>query len=186
MKTSILLIAYIFTLNVLVAQQNDIAFLDSNFMESINNTTNVYRSSLSIPNSIYLKESTILQSSSIVKQWRDKLANYSLKETSVFNDSEKSTYQVVFKNKQVSIIANYDNNGKIISTNETYKNIKMPFELRNKISKSHPQYSFVKNAYHITYSDKKGTEKQYYQIQIGNGNEKKTLKYDINSNPYKG
>lgn len=183
MRTSILLIAYIFSLNVLIAQQSDLAFLDSNIIETESFTTNIYKTDLTKTNSAYLKENETVQFSSIIKQWRDQLVNYNLKDTSVFNNSEKGIYHVVFKNKQVDITVNYNYNGEILSTKETYKNIKIPLELRIKISKVYPEYSFIKNAYHLTYSYKNGIEKQYYRIQIGNGNEKRTLKYNKNFKP---
>ncbi len=183
MRTIILSIVCVFALNKLIAQQNDLALLVSNITETESLTTNSYKAGLAKPNSIYLKENATTQFSSIVKQWREKLANYILKDTSVFDDSEKATYCIVFKNKQVNIVADYDSNGNILSTNETYKNIKIPFELRMKISKTHPKYSFLKNSYHLTYSYRNGIEKQYYKIQVGKGNKKTTLKYNENFKP---
>ena len=183
MRNLILLILCTFTLNVLVAQQSHLAFLDSNTIETESITANNFNTVFASPNSIYLKENRSIQFSSIVKQWKEKLATYSLKDTSVFDKSEKATYNIIFKNKQVDITANYDDNGKILSTNETYKNIKIPLELRIKISKKYPECFFIKNYYHFTYNDKNGIEKQYYQIQIGNRTEKITLKYNKNFKP---
>ncbi len=180
MRTLILSIVCLLTLNKLVAQQSNLAFLDTNTIETENLVSNNYTPALTRPNSIYLKEHYETSFSRIVKQWRKRIVNYILKDVSVFDNSEKATYRIIFKNKQVNIIANYDNNGKILSTNETYKNIKIPFELRRKISKAHPNYAYLKNSYHLTYSNENGIEKEYYKIQIGKGNKEVTLKYNEN------
>ena len=181
MRTLILSIAC-FTVTVLTAQQNDLAFLDSNTIGTKSMAPRNYKTTFESPNSIYLNERSSVQPSIIVKQWREKLANYDLKGNSIFDNSEKATYQVKFKNEQVHIIADYDNNGKILSTKETYKNIKIPLELRVKISKEHPECLFLKTSFHLNYSHKNGIDKQYYKVQIRKENKNTSLKFDINFN----
>lgn len=178
MRTLILLIVCAFIVNKLSAQQNDLAFLDSGIVESKSIQLYSYKTLIVSLNSDYLEKRIPKESSSIITEWKYRLANYDLKNSSIFDDSEKATYRIAYKNKQVDIIAIYNNKGKILSTNETYRNIKLPFELMVKISKRYPDYAFVKNTYQTTYNSKTGINKQLYQVLIGNGNQKKTLKFD--------
>lgn len=178
MKTLILSIACVFTLNKLIAQQSSLAFLDSKIVESKKLQINDYEHrSLSL-NSNYLEKRKTKEPSNIVTNWKNRLVNFDLKNSSVFNHSEKSTYQIIFKNKQVYIIAVYNDDNEILSTNETYRNIKLPFEVMEKISKEYPNYSFGKNIYHIKYDYKTGIDEHFYRVQIVNGNHKKTIKLD--------
>ncbi|MFI0429114.1 hypothetical protein [Mariniflexile sp. HMF6888] len=177
MRILILSMVGIFSL-IGTAQQNDLALLERSTIEakdtSKGNTTSV-RS-----NSFYLNELPSNQSSAIVKQWREQLANYNPKSNSIFDDSEKATYSVTFKNKQVNITANYESDGSLLSTQETYKNIKIPFELRMKISKTYYGWSFSKTTYHLSYNHKNGIDNQFYRVQISNGKEKKILRFNKN------
>lgn len=178
MRTLILSIVCVFTLNKLIAQESNLAFLDSKAIESKNIQINNYETYLVSPNSEYLEKRRAKKSSNIISEWQHRLANYDIKINSVFDDSEKANYHITFKNKQVNIIAIYNNRSEILSTSETYRNIKLPYELMAKISKAYPNYSFLTNTYHTTYSSKTGFNKQCYRVQIRNGNQKRTLKFD--------
>lgn len=177
MRTLILSIVCVFTLNTLFAQQSDLALLDLNSIESENTSLNNFETHSADLNLDYLKLSLTEASSNIIIEWKLRLANYDLKNNSVFDDSEEATYSINYKNKQVDIVAIYDNQGNILSTKETYNNIKLPLELMVKISKLYPDYAFEKNNYHATYTSKSGIEKEYYNVQIRKGNQKTTLKF---------
>jgi len=180
MRNLILTTVCVLTLNVINAQQNDLASLDSNMIELERIKKNDAKASIERPNSNYLKESITDQFSGVVMQWKQKIANYDLKSESIFDDSEKATYRILFKNQQVKIIVIYNNSGEVLETKEVYKNIKIPYELAALISKEHPGWSFAKNAYYVAYSKKSGMNKQNYKVQIANDNLKKTLQFDKN------
>lgn len=182
MRTLILSIVCVFTLNGMTAQENDLALLDLKSIETKSNKQHVNYTTSVRPNFTYLKALPSNQSSNIVETWRQRLAHYNLKNTSVFDDSEKATYRVAIKNKQVHIVADYDSNNRILSTKETYKNINIPLKLRGKIVKAYPGWSFTKSTYHLNYSFKKGIDNQYYHIQISNGKGKKTLRFNKDFN----
>lgn len=180
MRTLILSIVCVFTLNTLFAQKSDLALLDSEGIESKSTKSNNQKTYWENPNSDYLEISLPEEYSKTITAWKHRLAYYDLKNSSVFDDSEKATYRINYKNKQINIIAIYNNNGAILSTMETYKNIRLPFELMVKISKSYPEYSFEKNSYHEMYNSKSGIDKQFYKVQIRKGSQKTTLKFDKN------
>lgn len=173
MRTLILSIVSVFTLNTLQAQQSTLAFLDRDVIESDNHV--VHTKSL---NSNYLEMSLPEKSSNVVSTWKYRLANYDLKNSQIYDNSEKATYRFTYNSKQVGIIVIYNNLGGIISTKEKYNNIKLPSELMIKISKSYPGSVFEKNSYHTTYNSKSGIQKQYYKVQIKKGRKKTVLKFD--------
>lgn len=182
MRTLILSIVCVFTFNTLFAQQSDLALLDFDGIKSESTSLNNHKTHSTDLNFDYLKLTLTEESPNIITEWKHRIINYDLKNNSVFDDSEKAIYRINYKNKQVNIIAIYNNQGDILSTKETYKNIKLPLELRVKISKQYPDYAFLKNTYHTTYNSKSGIDKQFYQVQIVNGNNKRTLKFDKNFN----
>ena len=173
MRTLILSIVCVFTLNTLQAQQSVLAFLDSDVIDSKSHV--VHMKSL---NSNYLEMSLPEKSSIIVSAWKHRLANYNLKNSQVFDNSEKATYRITYNSNQVDILVTYNNRGNILFTKETYNNIKLPLALMIKISKSYPGYAFEKNSYHTTYNSNRGIDKQYYKVQLKKGSKKTTLKFD--------
>ena len=178
MRTLILSFACVFTISNLFAQQSDLSFLDLEHFESKSVQFNNDNSYLKNLNSDYLVESFFNESSSIIKTWKQKLAYYNLKKSGVYDNSEKATYEIVYKNEQVDIVAIYNTEGKLLSTRETYKNIKLPLKLMVEISKAHPNYAFISNSFKCKYNHKTGIDKQYYLIKIDDGSHKKTLQVD--------
>jgi len=180
MRNLFLTTVCVIALNTINAQQNDLASLDSNMIELESIKKNDVKTSLERPNSNYLKERITDQFSSIVMQWKYRIANYDLKSESIFDDSEKATYRIVFNNKQVNIIVTYSNSGEVLETKEMYRNIKIPYELGALLTKEYAGWSFAKNAYYVAYSKESGVDRQNYKVQIVNGNLKKTLNFDKN------
>jgi len=178
MRNLIFTTVCVFTLNAINAQQNDLASLDSNPIEFEHIKKNDTKASVEVTNSNYLRKRITDQYSGLVMQWKQTIANYDLKSESIFDDSEKATYRIVFKNKQVEIIVIYNNGGEVLETKEMYKNIRIPYELGALISKEYPGWSFDENAYYVRYSKEKGVDKQKFKVQIVNGKLKKTLKFD--------
>jgi hypothetical protein len=181
MRTLIVsIVSFLITFNFLSAQQSKLALFALEATVFKNTSFSDDTPKLIPINSDYLKKSSSRELPNIVKSWKSRLVNYNLKTSVVFDDSEKSTYQITYKNKQVNILAIYNNNGKLLSTKETYKNIKLPLALRIRISKTYPNYAFVKNIYHTKYNYKTGVSKDYYIVQIDNGKYRKSIKYNGN------
>lgn len=179
MRTLILSTLCAFTLSTLFAQQADLAYVDLETTIAKNIAPNNRLKHSVSPNAGYLENLLNEEFPKVVKNWKYRIANYNLNTNSVFDNSEKATYQIAFKNKQVNIVAIYNNKGKILSTNETYKNIRLPFKLLQQITKMHPNLSILKNTYHTFYNYKTGVRKSYYKIQIiSKGGKKATLKFN--------
>ena len=179
MKNLFLLIMSVFALNSIIAQQTSIVATQLV-------TTNDMYSTLERPNkdvitpilnSNYLNEADHKNVSSIVNQLERKVANYDIKSSSVYDDTEEATYPVVFKNNQGNLTVTYNNKGEIISSVERYKNIPIPVDLRIAISKEYPEWAFQSNNCLITYNQNKGFKK-LYKIEIRKGDQIKTLSYN--------
>jgi len=84
---------------------------------------------------------------------------------------------VVFKNSQGRIVATYNNEGKILSTVEKYKDVVIPVNLGIIIFKQFPGWAYQSSTYLISYTENNGFSKKY-KIKINKGNHKKTLNFD--------
>ncbi|AUP77635.1 hypothetical protein [Flavivirga eckloniae] len=179
MKNLFLLIVSVLAVITINAQQNSIAFLDINtvdfqFEKESNTLTN---SEDKRANSGYLKKVYAKETSTEVKKLEHQVLNYNIKNHSIYDDSEKATYRVVFKKKQGKITVVYNNAGDILSSKEQFKNIKIPYKLRVMISKSYPKWSFASNTCSVLYVKNKHVEKTY-TIKIRKGKKTKTLKFN--------
>ncbi len=82
------------------------------------------------------------------------------------------------------IIARYDQDGKILSTYEEFKNFELPEHIFKSISLNHPNWSIIANTYKVSYSSKSDV-KMSYIVKIRKGNLKKKIHIDSNTKyPY--
>ena len=96
-------------------------------------------------------------------------------------DGRSESFKVVFNSIKGSIIATYDNNGKILTTKERFRDIKLPEPVRTYVFKKYPKWSLLGNTYLVSYQSDKDAKK-IYKVQIGKDNLKKNLKIDFRSN----
>ncbi|MCK5402026.1 MAG: hypothetical protein KAJ28_10370 [Flavobacteriaceae bacterium] len=98
--------------------------------------------------------------------------------TSPKYDGRDKPFIAVFKSSKGSIVATYDNKGKILTTTERFKNIKLPDPVRISVFKNHPNWALLSVTYSVSYHFDKDVRK-VYKVKIGNGNLKKNLKIDF-------
>lgn len=180
MKKQILMIVSVFALNTIIAQQ--LSITSNNSRITTENHRNENANNLDIMttmlNASYFEDLNAKNTPSVIKELKQQVAKYNISDSSVFDDSEKATYRVVFKNKQGKLVVIYNNQGEILNSVEKYKNIAIPSDLRIAISKEYPGWAFQENKYSITYNKDNGFNKSY-KIELKKGNLKKTLR--INS-----
>ncbi|WP_303317941.1 hypothetical protein Q4Q34_18695 [Flavivirga abyssicola] len=155
------------------AQQNDLAFLSKSDAE----TTHKFKRKTAHYGNAYFRTVAIYSTSKIVTDLQQEVLNFNLKNDAIFDKSERATYRIVFNKNQGKAVVTYNTDGTIIASKETYKNIKLPYELRVKISKIYPEWAFEKNIYTLNYLNNKDL-KALYTIQIKKGNAKKRLKFN--------
>ncbi len=166
--TSILILGY-FNIN---AQQSHLAFLHPNDVEN----TLAIKSKTTNSINTYFKNVASNSNSKIVKALQNEILNFDLRTNSIYAKSEKSTYFVMFEKNQCKAIVVYNDNAIIVSSKETYKNIKMPYVIRAFVIKKYSGWSIDSNKLIIEYTKNKGVKKEY-SINIKKGNLKKTIKF---------
>ncbi len=177
MKNLILLFISAFTMSLINAQETGISDIDS---VVINDQYSVVKKDkktfiTKALNFNYLTNIKANEASFIVAQLQRLVANFDIKTSSVYDNSEAATYNMVFKNNQGEIVATYNSEGKILSTVEKYKDVVIPVNLRIAISKQFPGWAFQSNTCLISYTENNGISKKY-KIKINKGKHKKILK----------
>lgn len=179
MKKSLLITLSVFAMNISFAQQTELLALNTELPKNL--TKHIEEKSkytiANTKNHHYLKMTKVQSSSVVIRQMQKEAADYDVKNASIYDNSEKATYLVVFKNKGNKLIARYDRNGKILSTTEHYKNIALPTNLKVAIAKKHPGWEFIQNSCHFSYDHSKGLHKNI-KLQLKQGKSKKTLEFN--------
>ena len=92
-------------------------------------------------------------------------------------DGRDKPYTVVFKSNKGAIHLTYDKKGKVIHSNELFKNINLPYQLTNYVLRQYPDHKIVGNKYKL-YSKNGKVTKSSYNIVVQNGNVKKHLEFN--------
>ncbi len=181
MKNLILLFIGVFTISLINAQETSIVSVNSVTLKDHYSVVEKDKKAFTTKaiNTNYLNRVKAEETPFIVAQLERQVANYDIKTSSEYDNSEVATYKVIFKNNQGEIVANYNNEGEILSSVEKYTDVVIPVNLRIAISKQFPGWAFQSNTYLISYKENKGVSKKY-KIQIKKGNHKKTLSVDGN------
>lgn len=109
-----------------------------------------------------------------------KVANFDLRTSPAFDGTSK-TYEFSFSQPDGMIRATFDKAGKILSSQERFKNILFPKPIRNRIYQAYPGWVIEGNTYVVTYSHD-GVIDKMYKVRIGKGNLQKRLKVDDQGN----
>ena len=80
------------------------------------------------------------------------------------------------------IVAAYDDNGKLIRTIERYKDVKLPMNIRNKVTKKFPNWAIASDVYTVKYESKDGIAKKQYKLKLTNSGEVIRIKIDGDGN----
>lgn len=129
-------------------------------------------------NTTYLRKVQDPDTPELVKKLENTAARFDVTEASIY-DGNHEGYEVIFEQTNGRIIATYDQNGKIISSFERFKNLNLPPRVRNNIAKEYPGWIVHKDAYLVSYYVDAEHVKKVYKIQIRKENEKKNLRCTI-------
>ena len=127
-------------------------------------------------NSNYLIEVTKNESSSKIIKFQKMVANYNIKQAPVYKKGKKTTYDVVFEERNCKVEATYNSVGQIINSIEKYEDMRLPYELASSIVKEYPKWNVSSNNQNIKYNDKEGLLRTY-EIVIKKDSESKILKF---------
>lgn len=95
-------------------------------------------------------------------------------------DSDFDSYQVYFQSKKGKVLANYDDDGDLVSSFQRFKNVKLPDDVRLEILRSHKNSKVVKNQHIVTTKDLL-INKEYYIVKILDGDKTRRLRIDRNA-----
>lgn len=129
----------------------------------------------------YLESVDNQQAAVPVKLLEQKVANYDLKHSDIYDDSY-DTYTVSFYIPDGKIVAAYDEDGNIVRTIEKFKNTKLPDPVRAAVVERFPNWEMTENAFQVTYHDKKGMNHKGYKITLINGDQVVKVKVDKDGN----
>lgn len=102
-------------------------------------------------------------------------ADYDIKTDPVYTPNKPSTYTVIFKESNNKIENLYSHSGEILSSNQTYSEIRLPQAISYKIAKEYSGWTVNDIACTIKYT-KGETLNIVYKVKLKNGNHTKTLK----------
>ncbi|NCO63958.1 MAG: nicotinate-nucleotide adenylyltransferase [Flavobacteriales bacterium] len=102
-----------------------------------------------------------------VQKIQEKLINYKATNPEI-DDYGDVAYSISFYTPDGKIIADYNTEGNILSTSETYKNVRLPLEVLQAIAKRFPNWTIVEDTYHINFHCEKGITQKVYKIKLMN------------------
>lgn len=135
-------------------------------------------------NTAYIDFSTTKSTPAKVLQLRQLAANYNIKNLPEYNEIEPATYLVNFNVENNQLVITYNQYGDIVSSYELYKNVKLPIELTQDVSKKYPGWSISQTKLEYEYSGKNNIESTYI-IKVIHNNKKKIIKYNVTNENHK-
>ena len=137
--------------------------------------------SKTVKNSDFISAFTKEDMPSRIQKFQKITANYDVTSKPIFEASDPSTYEVVFKEGSNKIVTVYNQEGNILSSEGEFENIRLPYAISKDLSKKYPGWEFNKIHCSINYSEN-GTTNITYKVRLKNGSNKKTVK--INTTDY--
>lgn len=153
--------------------QNEIVALDSSAPKS-SQSLSVSTKTSSI-NSKYSSTFSDNNFSTRIKQFQNAVANYDVRLSSVYYPNSDGDYVINFKDSKNVVIATYDKNGQLISCQEHYKAVILPYAVSSKIVKEYPNWGVKTVDCDIVYSDKNQKSTIEYKVTINNENKTKLI-----------
>jgi len=111
-----------------------------------------------------------------VKTLERAVASYDVTEADFYRD-DFEFYTVSFYIPDGKIVAEYDNEGKIIRTIEKFKKISLPNDVKTALLERFPNWTVTNDVYRVTYTEDNGAKK-IYKLMLKNGDKKMRVKLD--------
>ena len=90
------------------------------------------------------------------------------------------SYQVTFQSEKGKVLANYNDEGELVSSFQRFKNVNLPDDVRLEILRRHKNSKVVKNKYILTTKDL-AINKEYYIVKILDNNRSRRVRIDRNA-----
>ncbi len=93
------------------------------------------------------------------------------------NPADMDSYQILLSAKGKELVANYDRNGKLISSVENLKNVAPPLAVARAIETAYPGWTLTKDRYHLSKYNN-GKSKEYYRLLLTKDGKRKRVYTD--------
>ncbi|WP_425235243.1 hypothetical protein [Ulvibacterium sp.] len=165
-------------LNMQISKGQDAQLIASHNSKTKTNTPSRSITVKKIRNYDYLKRNAQNERSLEIDRLQQEAANFNLSSLAIYNQSEKSKYNVVIRSPYSTLYIKYDPLGNIISSAEQYKNLKVPLKLSQIIARKYPGWGFEKSTYSVKYRNGKPL-KGKYNIRLRKGGKYKSVQFNV-------
>lgn len=102
-------------------------------------------------------------------------ADFDVTKDPIYSKNKTITYDVVFEADENYIKAVFDHSGTIISSEEYYEDVRIPYVWSNQLAEEYPGWAFDKSHCMILYS-KEGNAIFNYSLKLKKGNKSKLIR----------
>lgn len=143
----------------LINAQNDLASVSNS--DDLIYSTKISSNTSKDFNMEYLSETNQEGVSIIIQKLQKVVANYNIKTSEVYQPELTTTYTVNFSEDENTVVAVYNKDGEVISSNEHYQNIRLPYKISLEIAKKYPGWAFNNVQCEIVYAINNSVETKY-------------------------
>lgn len=156
-----------------------VSFIGLSYSQENNETKEVVLESVTvIPiNKTYLDRVQDATMSIHIKDLENRVAQCDITNSRNYDGSDRP-FEAIFKSSKGYIFATFDKDGKVLTTSEKFKNVKLPEPIRNAIFEDYPDWILLSDTYTVHYKGENDVKKTY-KVKIGKGNLKKTFRIDF-------
>ena len=151
--------------------QNELAYVAVNNMDMLENS----RVEATMLNTNFVEAFKLSKVPQRAQNFQKYVASYDISETSVYATKENMTYTVVFKEGDNTITNVYDQGGVILASDQSFTNIRLPYDIMANLAKSHPGWAFDKIQCDIKYVPNK-TPLITYKVVLRQDDKRKMIK----------
>lgn len=172
MKTTLLGLLFLgFT--SLSFSQNDLAMVQHS-----NTSTKAYKTEKAIVTYSSVMSEAIV--SERIQKLQQVVSNYDITSQAIYTADQPSTYQVNFREGKNKVTATYDHNGQVIESNETFKDVRLPYIISTELARTYPGWEFSKVNCEINYTNQ--STDVIYKVVLKMNRQKKTV--TLNASDY--
>lgn len=140
------------SLDMPMEDKDEVEVLNTSYLNSMSQ-------SMTSPEAIYLEEIA---------------ARYDAKKAITF-DQRKEPFTTVFKSDKGEIEITYDQEGKVVSSYERFRNISLPSNIKKALYHRYKEWKVVANKYDVIYKNEKVVKKTY-ELFLEKGDEQKRIR----------
>jgi hypothetical protein len=157
----------------LIHAQNELAMATTKVDEITTKTSKTTK----IKNEQYLTSNTndVLYLAACIMKLQKIAADFDLTKDAIYSKNKTITYDVVFEANENYIKAVFDHSGTILSSEEYYEDVRIPYVLSSQLAEEYPGWAFDKSNCTILYS-KKGEATFTYNLKLKKGNKSKLIR----------